>query len=226
MAAESLVAVGPRPGGLVSSVTREDPAAGPRPAAPGTAHRDLCPGGIAEPGTPRLCVPASGPGPAESPGTCAPGRRAGEGRVKPRGRVAVGERGERGEPRARGPDWLGRRPGGSYGRTAAQTSRTRLAPPPRRRRRPLGTRRRLPGDRSAPAPAPSSRPRPVGGGHCLSRGLSTAVTASPPAPPTSAARAGAHQPASASPRCRAECVLRSSRGATCGSRGAEGVAPL
>ena len=192
MVAENLVAVGPRQGGLVSSVTREDPAAGPRPAPPGTAHRDLCPGGTAEPGTPRLCGPASGPGPAESPGTCAPGRRAGQGRVKPRGRVAGVGGGEAGEPRARGPDWLGLRPGGSYGRTAAQTSRTRLAPPPRRRRRPLGTRRRLPGDRAAPAPAPSPRPRPGGGGDCLSRGLSSAVTASPPAPPTRAARAGAH----------------------------------
>ncbi|XDB58673.1 hypothetical protein AB1E18_012084 [Capra hircus] len=90
-------------------------------------------------------------------------------------------------------------PGGSCGRMAAQTSWTRLAPPPRRRWRPRGTCRRLLGDSSAPALAPNPRPRLAGGGDCLSRGLSTTVTASPPGPPTRAARAGAHQPASTSP---------------------------
>ena len=201
-----------RAGTAVSSVIWEEPAAGPRHAAPERPTGTSAPAAEPKPGIPRLCRPASGPGPAESPGTCAPGQ-AGEPGREGLSRAAWGPRGvRRGEPQARGRDWLGHMPGGSCGRMAAQTSWTRLAPPPRRRWRPRGTCRRLPGDSSAPAPAPNPRPRLAGGGDCLSRGLSTTVTASPPAPPTRAARAGAHQPASTSP----PTGLKVSRGPSAG----------
>lgn len=185
----------------------------------GAAHWDLCPGGRTKARDTQALQADLRPG---SSGIAwylraRPGRRAGKRRVKPRGLGAQGcEAGGRagggGEPQARGRDWLGHMPGGSCGRMAAQTSWTRLAPPPRRRWRPRGTCRRLPGDSSAPAPAPNPRPRLAGGGDCLSRGLSTTVTASPPAPPTRAARAGAHQPASTSP----PTGLKVSRGPSAG----------
>ena len=108
MAAENLVGLGPGQGRAVSSVIREEPATPPRPAAPeqptGTSARAAEP----KPGTPRLCRPDSGLGPAESPGTCAPGQAGGPGR-EGLSRSASGPRGVR-----RGVGW-----GGSRRRVAA-----------------------------------------------------------------------------------------------------------
>lgn len=172
---------------------------GSQTCSSGVAHWDLCPGSRTKARDTQALQAGLRP---ESSGIAwyLLGGQAGEPGREGLSRAAWGPRGvRRGEPQARGRDWLGHMPGGSCGRMAAQTSWTRLAPPPRRHWRPRGTCRRLPGDSSAPAPAPNPRPRLAGGGDCLSRGLSTTVTASPPAPPTRAARAGAHQPASTSP---------------------------
>lgn len=188
-------------GGFLSDPGGPSPAVDPIPAAPGTAHRNLCRVGVIRDRDtqalrarlrPRIRA-ASSPTPHTPHPRASAGRSAGEARVKPRGRwdgrggaagasprlaaaqdpgAAAGGR----PPRLPGRAWrLRRAAGGLWGRAAGCLG---TAPLPRR------------------PPSPRRRRLPAGGGDCLSRGLSAAVTALLPAPPTRAARNIAQQPAS------------------------------
>ena len=99
-------------GGFLSDPGGPSPAVDPIPAAPGTAHRNLCRVGVIRDRDtqalrarlrPRIRA-ASSPTPHTPHPRASAGRSAGEARVKPRGRWDG-----RGEPPARRRDWLRRR---------------------------------------------------------------------------------------------------------------------